>query len=172
MNFELATFWLIDSGLQASRSAPVAPVGGVGQESRGRSEHACNCLLNGAEAAPGAEASDSYGLVMLCVWSKERPRRGLDWIGSCVACGRLPVSADRQRAGNRPVPSQARTTNAGGVAALLNSTPLSVAARTVAAFTTNRLRPARPRPPVLPREWPLLPAAADVLKGPGTVGNN
>jgi hypothetical protein len=65
---------------------------------------------------------------------KETAASGVDWVGSCMPCGRLPVSAARQRRGNRPVLGQARTTNAGGLAALLNSTPLSVAAGTVAAF--------------------------------------
>ena len=93
-------------------------------------------------------------------------------MGSCVASGHWPVSAARQRPGNRPVLSQGRTADAGGMAALLNSAALSVAARAVVASTTNRLRLACLRPPVLAPEWPSLPAAADALKGPGTAGNN
>jgi hypothetical protein len=47
MHYELATRWLIHSGLQASRSAS-ADV--CQQGVLGRSEHACNCVLNGAES--------------------------------------------------------------------------------------------------------------------------
>src|SRR5262245_52008278 len=32
----------------------------------GRSEHACNCVLNEAEAASAAEGAPFYGLVMAC----------------------------------------------------------------------------------------------------------
>jgi hypothetical protein len=59
---ELGYFQLIHSGLQSSRSADSKR--NVCRARRGRSEHACNCVLNEAEAASPAEGSRFYGLVM------------------------------------------------------------------------------------------------------------
>jgi hypothetical protein len=50
---ELGCFQLIHSGLQASRSAASADERGPRGDRR--SEHACNCVLNEAEAASPAE---------------------------------------------------------------------------------------------------------------------
>ena len=70
MERELVTKRLIQSGLQASRSA-----GGVSDgcgDVSGRSEHACNCVLNEAEPAASHGGRDLAMDLSWCAAAQDR----------------------------------------------------------------------------------------------------
>jgi hypothetical protein len=88
------TSGLIHSGLQASRSA--GSVGDVCRDVSGRSEHACNCVLNEAEAAASRGGRHPAMDLSACASVEDgvcdepglaRKFRGLFWIAhACRLC--------------------------------------------------------------------------------------